>query len=44
MYKNIYSLFSICDKTFLPTQYKANLFQHQKYCILSVGGSCVRYT
>ena len=30
MYKNIYNLFSICDETFVSSQYKAKL---QRFCI-----------
>ena len=37
--KNIYNLFSICDQTFVSTQYKTKLHQHQRFCILSAGRS-----
>ena len=45
IYKNIYNLFSICDQTFVSTQYKAKLHrQCQRFCIFSVARSCVHYS
>ena len=44
IYKNMYSLFSIYDQTFVTTEYKAKLQQCQRSCILSVVRSHVHYS
>ena len=43
-YKNTYSLFSICDQTFMSKEHKAKLHHRQQFCILSVVRNCVRYS